>query len=1116
MTRRLFLIPVLIFLCSACLANPSWKKAKDSPALIWLDGEDEFSWDGSVIDGFADGEGKIHFFSGGRKTSILRCSLVFGVAEKYFVLLGESSDKYAGEGKGSGKNFVPHGKGVLVKANGNTYAGNFKNGKVDGHALRAVGGEIIYRGNFRKNEFCGNGELYKNGRLVYSGKFDKGKRNGDGTEYHDGLTVSGNFRNDRKDGLFFISGGGILREVRFRDGKADLDNVRVRYPSGVEWFGKVDSLMNPVGAGKVSYDSGGTYDGEVEDNMRSGFGKFVSPGVSYEGNWDDDRCSGYGEASFGGGASYSGSWKDNAFDGFGVLDAGKVRYSGSWKDGKKSGFGTLFIGSLRYDGEFAFDRLNGSGVMEYPNGDIYSGNWSDSRREGYGEYFWENGDAYFGGWEDDIQNGEGKILFSSGDAYEGGVTDGRLDGFGIYSFASGGRYEGEFKDNYRDGIGSYFFADGNSYEGEFRNGKMDGTGKFFFSDGSFYDGGFIGGRISGKGSLYIPDGDGVAIITSRFWDGEKIPERASIVFPNGDEFTGILKDGKPTADGKWRRAGERSFSVASYDFYKEHEETINNVVSCTQLVLAGISVAGDVVSVVVCVPCPPVAAVALAVSKIADIANAAISGASLIVGTGVMLRETSDAASMHDDEEVSRLRKEYVKEQVWNAADLVMTFGSMAFKSARAAKDASKASDVYPGIRKAVKNSNLIPDAARRAGAGTSLVRGSVEIAYGKVGRTLVSEYGDEAAWLLFKYGENAVYSLTKGGDMALKVARRGGEKALRAVLLEGEDALKILSKNMDKIDDVSEIIARHGKEGIGVISLFSGNSRAFFEGYARHGDEIVSLVGTLGKKDREAVARLVSVHGDEIFDVLGKIKNPKEICRAVKYIELCGKEGLLSVKKLGRVPADVRIRSIEVAGKSGKLNLSRLSKKVSEIRSKGSISLSKKEIEWIKKDPKVNFRATVRAKTGEKRFCDGFQEFFIRLSDGNSAQVRELMEVAEIKKTVNHAIRGGGGVHEWLMTKNYVDFLTNAKWGKDGGLISLALTELVQDTKSVAFRNGGTHFDKMNSGKFHEGLSKVIESSPDAKSLLLNVRGYAEKSLTAKSFEEFMEIFERCFGRIM
>ena len=63
---------------------------------------------------------------------------------------------------------------------------------------------------------------------------------------------------------------------------------------------------------------------------------------------------------------------------------------------------------------------------------------------------------------------------------------------------------------------------------------------------------------------------------------------------------------------------------------------------------------------------------------------------------------------------------------------------------------------------------------------------------------------------------------------------------------------------------------------------------------------------------------------------------------------------------------------------------------------------------------------------------------------------------------------------------------------------------------------NGGTHFDKMNSGKFHEGLSKVIESSPDAKSLLLNVRGYAEKSLTAKSFEEFMEIFERCFGRIM
>ena len=192
-----------------------------------------------------------------------------------------------------------------------------------------------------------------------------------------------------------------------------------------------------------------------------------------------------------------------------------------------------------------------------------------------------------------------------------------------------------------------------------------------------------------------------------------------------------------------------------------------------------------------------------------------------------------------------------------------------------------------------------------------------------------------------------------------------------------------------------------------------------------------------------------------------------------------------------------------------------RLENRLGAIRQKGKIRLSKKEIEWIKKDPKVNLRATIRAKTGEKTLGAGFQEFFVRLCDGDQNQVKELLGIPEIRKTVNHAIRGSGGVHEWLMTKNYLDFLTNPKWKDDGALISLALTELVQDTRSVAFKNGGTHFDKMNSGKFHDGLGKVIDSSENIEDLLKNVRDYAQKSLTKESFAEFEEIFEKCFGRL-
>lgn len=1095
----------------------AWRASEDGSAYIWSDDERDFSWSGSSVEGFADGAGVLSFSGGSAVLAKFTC----GARAEDFHDLSFSGDFYAGEGRGEGSGKIPDGRGILIKSNGNVYLGDFRKGRVDGFAARyfRIGGNlsIVYRGEFKNGYYDGQGELYEGGEIVYMGNFKSGKRDGAGTEFQDGLSVSGKFKKDVKNGAFKISGRGIVREVEFKNGVPKLSDCTVTYTGGVVWRGALDEKFDPKDEGTVLYSTGDVYEGEVESNKRNGFGTFTSAdGVSYAGEWLDDKCTGFGEAFFGDKWFYSGNWENNSFSGQGVLNAGDYRYRGEWKDGQKNGFGSLSMGGAHFDGEFKDDMLNGQGLMVYPNGDYYDGNWVDSRQEGYGEYYWADGGAYFGEWVDDLQNGEGELYLANGDSYAGEFFDGKYEGNGVFRYASGDRYEGEFKDNLKSGVGAYYFADGNSYEGEFKEDRIEGTGKFFFTDGSFYDGQFLDGVMMGKGALYIPEGDEFVILTSSIWSGNVLPCRGSLLFPNGDEFIGTLEDGKPTSDGVWKRKGAKTAADKAYDFYKAHEQTIKRVTSTTQLVLAGISIGGDIVAAVTMVPCPPVAGVALAVSKIADIANASISGLNIIVGTGVMVRDTENARALGDEKEVARLRKEYFKEQAWNAADVALTFGSAAFKAVRASRAAKKAAEIYPGIQQAIKNSGVVAEVARSAKVGDKLVRGTVEIAYGKVGRTLVKQYGDDAARMLFKYGDNAVFALTKGGDMTLKVAKKGGERALKAVFANGESALDVFSKNMGHIDEICAIAAKQGRSGLKLVSEFGGKSAEFFRAYSKWGDEIFVFAKKAGKENRKIFAELLIRDGDEFLDVIRKTgKNPDELNRTLKYLSQNGKEGLLAIKKLGgKLPDSASIRRIRSASLS-KINLGRIESRVASFRKKGAIKLSDRDMAWILKDPKVNLRAMIRSKTGSKTLGEGFQEFFIRVADGDSRRVQELMAVPEIKKTVNHAIRGGGGVHEWLMTKNYVDFLTNTKWGKDGPAISLALTELVQDTKTVAFKNGGTHFDKMNSGKFHDGLAKVIDSSDGAKSLLENVRTYASTALTKESFEEFMQIFERCFGSL-
>lgn len=189
--------------------------------------------------------------------------------------------------------------------------------------------------------------------------------------------------------------------------------------------------------------------------------------------------------------------------------------------------------------------------------------------------------------------------------------------------------------------------------------------------------------------------------------------------------------------------------------------------------------------------------------------------------------------------------------------------------------------------------------------------------------------------------------------------------------------------------------------------------------------------------------------------------------------------------------------------------------KRLQQIKAKGPIKLKKKEFDYLMQNAdKANLKSIIKAYTGNE---NGFLEFFIRLADGDKKQVAQILEQPNIRSYINSAIRsakGGGGYHEWLMTKNFEGFLLDEKWGKDGDFLAIALTELTQKTSNVNFKIGGGHPSSGRpnsslSAKFHNGLAEVIDQCNTKEELFVNIRAYAKEVLTEDAYKDFNEIFK-------
>ncbi|EPQ15906.1 Radial spoke head 10 like protein B [Myotis brandtii] len=190
--------------------------------------------------------------------------------------------------------------------------------------------------------------------------------------------------------------------------------------------------------GVYTWPDGSTYEGEVINGMRNGFGVF--------------KCS-----------------------------TQPVSYIGHWCQGTRHGKGSIYYneeGTSCYEGDWVHNIKKGWGIRRYKSGNMYEGQWENNMRHGEGTMKWlTTNEEYSGQWENGVQNGLGthtwflkrvpNTQYPLRNEYRGNFVDGCRHGHGKFYYASGAIYEGEWVSNKKHGMGQLTFKNGRVYTGPF-------------------------------------------------------------------------------------------------------------------------------------------------------------------------------------------------------------------------------------------------------------------------------------------------------------------------------------------------------------------------------------------------------------------------------------------------------------------------------------------------------------------------------------------------------------------------------------------------------------------------------------------------------------------------
>jgi hypothetical protein len=274
---------------------------------------------------------------------------------------------------------------------------------------------------------CFGSHTYADGD-TYVGEWKDGKRHGQGTVTQaNGLKYVGEFKDDKKNGRGTVSvGGGAIEYVG--EWKDDKKNGRgtltfADYVYVGEWKNNKQH-----GQGTLTF-SDYVYVGEFKDDKQHGQGTLTyADGNKYVGEFKDDKGNGQGTYTWPDGDKYVGEFKDGKRNGQGTHTwASGDKYVGEWKDGKNNGQGTHFFladnqfKGDKYVGEWKDNKFSGQGTYTYADGNKYVGEFKDGKRNGQGTHTWASGDKYVGEWKDNKFSGQGVVFLANGNVAQSGI-----------------------------------------------------------------------------------------------------------------------------------------------------------------------------------------------------------------------------------------------------------------------------------------------------------------------------------------------------------------------------------------------------------------------------------------------------------------------------------------------------------------------------------------------------------------------------------------------------------------------------------------------------------------------------------------------------------------------
>lgn len=435
-----------------------------------------YQWEGSTFDSVAHGMGILTISQGGEVTQRIEVQAVYGAIQDNEIVSVANDEKYIGKTindlfdgygvyiKGGDiyiGNFINglpngyltlyknnkvyykgywdsgkfHGEGTLYKEDGNIKAGEWEYGALNQTLTEQNLAQGHYKGYIKNSQPDGVGIITYNDSSSFQGGWKNGSYHGTGLLCYGNDSIFGNWENGKLTG-----------------------DILYKTPNFIYEGGFVDNT--PTGIGGLTFRDGSIYSGTFVDGKRNGTGDMLFPnGDSYFGDWENNDFNGIGTFTYQNQKSlYEGEWQNGLQHGVGRYKSPKLTYSGEWDNGWMDGDGRFYFpNGDKYEGTIHQNKIDGIGCYEFANGNCYEGEFVDGQITGNGVFQFKDGNRFEGEFYNGRVFGDGTMLLKT----KKGVV--AITGF----WPSNGKFPNE---------ASMLFENGDLYEGALSNGQPSSNG----------------------------------------------------------------------------------------------------------------------------------------------------------------------------------------------------------------------------------------------------------------------------------------------------------------------------------------------------------------------------------------------------------------------------------------------------------------------------------------------------------------------------------------------------------------------------------------------------------------------------------------------------------------